>query len=426
MHSHGTARVRHLRIALVGNCDFSMLQFRGDLIRHLIGLRHSVHLLLPPGKYSEQLRMMGATIVTIPISRYPTLWGDLLLLYRLFWLFLKHDFDVVQLMTAKPNVIGGIAARLAKSRHVVGLVSGAGQLFAHSRNTSIFTRLTYTLGRKVYKFAMRGMDFVWFQNPDDADSFVQTGYVQREKAVVILGSGVDTDRYCPTSVSQLQREAARKQWGITPNSILVVMVARLIWAKGVKEFLEAARILTERQPNTHFLMIAPEEPADPDAVPLSYLDQFVQPNLTMHFRSWRDDTHLILSTADIVVLDSYYREGVPRTLLEAMALGKPLITSDWPGCRETVQDGINGFLIPPRNAPALAEKIAMLASDPLLRNKMGVKSRKLAIERFSSRGHVRRIVKLLYNRHHHSPVEPRSIGTAFITPCNPSSFANPR
>ena len=385
------------RIALILNDNFSMLQFRGDLISHLVACGECVTVIVPPGRQTEQLRRLGAEVIVVPMERFIAPRADVVLFFRFFLIFLRGRFDIVHTMTVKPNIYGGLAAKIARIPRIVGLVSGAGQLFSTQRTHGVFRRLSYQMGRLLYRLALRCMHRIWFQNLDDRQEFIGAGLARKNRTVVIRGSGINTKTYAPEAIDPAWRIKMCDEFAIPIEACIVTMVARLIWAKGIREFVESSKIVAVANPSVFFLMVAPREAGDPDAVPQAYLEANLHANLRLYTRSWRNDTRSILASADIVVLDSYYREGVPRTLLEAMALGKPLITSDSVGCRETVDNNINGIVIPPRDAPALAAAVLRLANDHNARRAMGCASRQKALREFCSTTHCRRVVTLLYD-----------------------------
>jgi N,N'-diacetylbacillosaminyl-diphospho-undecaprenol alpha-1,3-N-acetylgalactosaminyltransferase len=215
----------------------------------------------------------------------------------------------------------------------------------------------------LYRQALRLSDKTWFQNPDDFAYFVRKKLIPREKGIVIRSGGINPEEYSPASVSPGELEALRQELGVPAGAHCVLMVAaRMIWSKGVRQFVEAAIALHEPYPHWYFIMVCPDDPG-PDRVPKDYLVANRRDRL-MVIDTFRYDIIRFAALADIMVLPSFYREGVPRTLLEGLAMGKPIITTDHPGCREVVDEGRNGFLIPPRNSAALAEKLRQLMDTP--------------------------------------------------------------
>jgi Glycosyltransferase len=383
-----------MKIALVLNDDFSMYHFRGMLISGLIERNISVTVIVPPGEYTKLLQSLGASVISLRMSRFISPLQDIILFVAIYLLFRREKFDIVHNMTIKPNIFGSIAARLAGVKRVVCLVSGAG--FVFSEKTNVGGRIFRLLIVQAYRFAMKFADCVWFQNPDDMDEFVKEGLIPERKTLVIKSGGINLEEFNMSQICHGDLSALRSELGVPELAKCVVMVAaRMVWSKGVREFVEVAGKLKKYFPDWFFVMLTPSEPESPDAVPQSYIDKQKESNLVI-IDTFRDDVKNFIALADIVVLVSYYREGVPRTLLEAMALEKPIITATGPGCKEVVEDGINGYKITPRNTDLLFDKLKVMMSDPELRLRFGRQSRIIAKREFDSEIVVKRIVNELY------------------------------
>jgi N,N'-diacetylbacillosaminyl-diphospho-undecaprenol alpha-1,3-N-acetylgalactosaminyltransferase len=382
-----------MRIALVLNDDFSVWQFRKGLIRALRDRGHEVYAVTPPGPYVARLESLGAVHRPVPLYRFVSPLGDLRLIYALYRTLRQDRIELVHNMTVKPTIYGALAARLAGVPRVTALVSGIGIPFMAG---GWKRRLMRCAVAHLYRLALAMTDKAWFQNPDDLDLFVREGLVARERAVLIRGSGVDLEELSAERVDRPRVAALRQELQLEPDDTLVVMVvARLIWSKGVREFKEAARLLADRHPALRFVLVGPPEPGHPDAVSEGYLDQARPRNFTAVTR-FREEVREILALADIVVLPSYFREGIPRVLLEALSLGKPIVTTDHPGCREVVEPHRNGYLVPIQDTRAVAEAIAALARDEGRRREFGAHSRRKAQREFDERDVVRRILREIY------------------------------
>jgi len=382
-----------VRIALVLNDDFSMWQFRRGLIATLCRLGHTVYTITPPGPYVGHLEGLGAVHRPLRMYRFVSPLGDVRVLYALYRTLRRDRIELVHNMTVKPTIYGALAARLAGVPRVTALVSGLGIPFMAGGPGRRLMRLTV---RALYRFALGLTDKVWFQNPEDLELFIADGLVARSKAVLIRGSGVDLDevsaeRADRTTIGALRRELGLEQAGL----VAVMVVARLIWSKGVREFKEAAHLLARRCPDVRFVLVGPYEREHPDAVGGGYLEVDLPSNFTAVTR-FREEVREILALGDIVVLPSYFREGVPRVLLEALSLGKPIVTTDHPGCRETVEPHLNGHLVPVRDSSALADAIADLAADAGKRQRFGAHSRRKAELEFDERLVVRRVLREIY------------------------------
>ena len=350
-----------MRIALVINDDFSMWQFRKGLITELRRAGHVVFAYTPAGPWVKRVEVLGAIHRTIPIFRFVSPLRDFALVWVLRRWLAKDRIDLVHNMTVKPTIYGAFAARLAGVRRVVALVSGIGLPFLDGGG--IRRRALRATVVALYRTALRLTDRVWFQNGDDLRFFVTMGLLEESKAVLIRSSGVDITEFSAMAVDPRVLPRLRQELSVDGTRPLVVMiVARLIWSKGVREFVEAAELLRQQSSHALLLLIGPYDPGHPDEISPGYLEARAADNFRV-VTTFRTDVREILSLADVVVLPSFFGEGVPRVLLEASAMSIPIVTTDNPGCREVVEHRHNGFLVPVKDSEALAAAIAELSAD---------------------------------------------------------------
>ena len=294
---------------------------------------------------------------------------------RLLWwlvsLFRKERPALVHGFTIKCAVYGSLAARLAGVPARVNAVAGMGYVFT-SNDTK--ARLLRPLVRILMHAALEGRNArLILQNPDDVALFERAGFVDAAHIRLIPGSGVDCSRF--TARSSVVRDRA------TPHRVL--LAARLLWDKGVAEFVAAARRLRGEGRAIHFLLAGDPDPGNPAAVPEADVRAW-QAEGVIEWLGHVDDMPALLHSVDLVVLPSY-REGLPKGLIEAAACALPLVTTDVPGCREVVTDGVDGLLIPPRDAEALAQAIARLHDYPDLAERLGTAARVKALAQFDER-----------------------------------------
>jgi glycosyltransferase involved in cell wall biosynthesis len=221
-----------------------------------------------------------------------------------------------------------------------------------------------------------------FQNEVDQNYFLSQGIVQPGRQVLVRGSGIDVEGFAAKAPSYTEQAKLRQELGIERQRV-VTMIARLVKEKGVKEYLEAANKVCQSVSDVVFLLVGPVETEEARAILVDGLRENAN---TIRYLGQRDDVPALLALSDIFVLPSYYREGIPRVLLEAGAMGLPLITTEMPGCREAVQPGWNGLLVPPRNSFALAAAISQLLSEEENRRQMGVRSRQYIRDHFGLSG----------------------------------------
>ena len=383
-----------MKIALILNDDFSMWHFRGGLINGLVSRELEVCVIVPPGPYVTKLEAIGTRCVTIPMNRFITPLQDLQLTWRLYKVFKTEKFDIVHNMTIKPNIFGTIAAKAAGVKWIVCLVSGLGFTFTDTPNLS--TRITRSIAVFMYKIALSISHKTWFQNKDDFEYFVEKKIIRPEKGVVIRSGGINLTEYSYAAINQTALEDLRRELHLPNHSKCVLMVAaRLIWSKGVREFVEVSKMFQSKYPEWVFLMVCPRDPDGPDSVPDEYINTHRAKNLII-IDYFRTDIKNIIALADIMVLVSYYREGVPRTLLEALAMSKPIITSNSVGCKEVVEDGKNGFLVPAKDSVALSDKLTILMNDENIRREFGKYSREIVRKEFDEGIVVNRVITDLY------------------------------
>lgn len=381
------------RILLFGNDDFSLWHFRRALIEKLLSRGHSVSVLCPPGKYCALMSEMGARVIVIAMPRFIAPFRDLKVLFTLMRIMHKGRFDLVHTMTIKPNIYGTLVAALWRVPRRVSLVSGLGAMFVKQRG---ILELRQTFIRTLYRLAFRFCHKVWCQNADDYRRLIDDRILRPGQGIVIRGSGINPRYFCRGQVPEDAIQRLRSSLSLLPATPCVLLVAaRMIRSKGVLEFLAAAHELGSRYPDWRFLLVAPFEAGNPDSVPKAFLEFKCGDNVRI-IDQFQDDIRPYYELAEIVTLPSYYPEGVPRSLLEAMAFSRPIVTTDMPGCKETVEANQNGFLIPPRDSNALADALETLMSDASLRRRMGDNSRLMVEREFSEERVVLRVLVELY------------------------------
>lgn len=358
---------RH-RVVVVASLASSLVNFRGHLIAEMVKNGHEVIALAPECADTRRvLNGMGVQFASIPLDRTGlSPLRDL----RCLLVILAHMRRIaptrVLSYTIKPIIYGGIAARLARVPLIGAIVTGLGFSFIRSSN-GMGTAVAGWISRRMYSIGLRQAMVVFVQNPDDSRLLVDAGMVQSSRLIWINGSGVD-----------LQRFAAEPM----PGKPMFLMIARLLADKGVREYAAACRIVREVHPDLRCMLVGPID-TNPTAIQLAEVEGWIEEGIIEYAGEVRD-VRPVISSASVYVLPSY-REGTPRTVLEAMAMGRAVITTDVPGCRETVVHGENGLLVPHQDAAALARAMLRLAEDPVLVSEMGRKGRQLAEERFDVR-----------------------------------------
>lgn len=359
------------RFAIISNHAFSLVNFRAPLLTEIVKRGHEVFALAPDFDDATRSALveLGVTPVDISISRTGlNPFRDLVDLFGLHRILSGLRIDCVMSFALKPVVYGTLAAWLARVPHRYGLIAGLGYAFGEAVGKTAKGMAINRAVRILYTIALGRAERVFVQNPDDRDELVRLNIVPRNKLVLVNGTGVDLD------IWQCQQPVM--------DPVTFMLVGRLLSEKGVTDFVEAARQVKTVAPDARFVILGGLD-SNPNAIGQSTVEQWVADGVV----EWPGhvDVRARLARASIFVLPSYYREGIPRSILEALACGKPVITTDMPGCRETVVDGENGYFVPPRNAGKLAEVMMRFTENRQLIARMGAKSRKLAEERFDIR-----------------------------------------
>lgn len=366
-----------MKIALFANTEWYLFNFRLPLARVLAAQGHEVVLISPPGPYGEKLVAAGFRWIAFPLKRAGTNpFGELGTLLRLISLYRKERFNLVHHFTIKCVIYGGIAARLSGAS-VVAAITGLGHVFTTS---SLKNHLLRYVLRPLYSIAL-GQAQVIFQNPDDMHAFLALGLVAQRQSHLVRGSGVDTVRFTPSELPPNDSQRVR-----------VLMVGRLLREKGVAEYVQAAVIVKQQFPSALFALAGEQDAGNPSSIDDTTLTQW-RASADVSLLGQRDDMPQLLAETDICVLPSY-REGTPRSLLEAAACGLPLVATDVPGCREICRDGENGLLVPVRDPAALAAAIIKLIGSPASRTAMGKRSREIAVTEFSEGSVIAETLKI--------------------------------
>jgi len=354
------------KFLLVASFADSVLKFRGALISTLLGQGIVVHVAVPGlsehPSIREELEGIGAKTHDIPLTRTGTNpVSDLRLLWCLYRLMVRVRPDTVMGYTIKPVIFGSLAAWLAKVPHRYALITGLGFAFTGGRS-GLLTRLIHQL----YRVALSKTEKVFFQNSDDQSLFHERGILPMlTPSVVVNGSGVDLSEF---------------ESKVLPTGVLrFLMIGRLLGDKGVREYANAAQSIKAANPAIQFCLAGWID-ENPDAISQAEIDAWTGQGC-VEFFGRLEDVRPAVADASVYVLPSY-REGTPRTVLEAMAMGRAIITTDAPGCRETVIEGENGFLVPIKSATSLIDAMQKFIDDPQLVQRMGKRSREIAEDKY--------------------------------------------
>ncbi len=355
------------KIVLFANTDWYLYNFRQSLARRLRDAGHPLILISPEGPYGLKLVEAGFDWRPLPMRRRsinPVAEAGLIL--HITQLLRREKADIIHGFTIKPAVYGALAGALAGVRRV-NAVAGLGYVFMSGQMQARALRPIVRALAKLTFDDHRARLIV--QNPDDHAAFVGSGLVRADRTHIIAGSGVDCSRFEKTRRVRQAGEPLR-----------ILLAARMLWDKGLQEYVEAAIALKTEGRNIEFLLAGNPDPGNPTAVPVETLRKWVDQGVV----TWLghvDDMPKLLGEVDVVALPSY-REGLPKTLIEAAACALPLVTTDVPGCREVVTDGVDGLMVPVRDWRCLAAAFARLDDDADLRARLGAAAREKALALF--------------------------------------------
>lgn len=351
-----------MKFMLISPKNRTVYNFRGDLIQKIIACGYEVVVTGPNRIDVDKIEALGARFIEVPIDKNgvnPL--ADLKYQKALTDIFRREKPDVVLGYTSKPVIYGSIAAKKAKVPHIAAMVTGAGYAFtAKTAKAKVIKAIMSML----YKKAFRCADVAIFQNTDDRDQFIKGKLVKPEKCQIVNGSGVNMEKF-PVSPY--------------PETMTFFMLSRVMYSKGIREYLQACTIVKEKYPQVRCMLLGACEGIQ-DSLSKEDLKPYIEKGIIEHFGE-TDRVADYYKQCSVYVLPSY-REGTPRTVLEAMAMGRAVITTDAPGCRGTVIDGQTGFLVPVQNGEAVAEKMMAFIENPELVKTMGRSSYEYCRDKF--------------------------------------------
>ena len=354
-------------VLFIANDTSQLSGSRGLIIDRFLDSGWSVIALASLDSAAEGLREKGVIVKDLDVSR--TMFSplsDLKVFFKISRVYWKYKPDLAHCFHIKPIVLGNLAKMLfSRKSKLVNTITGLGYAFN-------VEGITNKIASLAYKIALKGCDVTIFQNPDDRNQFVNNKILDEEKAEVIISSGIDPEEFNFSPETEEDEE------------VKVLIATRLLWQKGIKEFVEAAEIVSNEEENVKFEVAGGFEEEHADGVPKTWVEEKDEKGI-IDYLGYVENMPEKLEEIDIFALPSQYREGVPRANLEAMATGKPIVTTDAPGCRETVVDGKNGTLVTPKDSEELAQAILDLARDEEKRLKMGKEGRRIIEERFDIR-----------------------------------------
>lgn len=373
------------KILIIGTVASSFYGFRADLIRAMREKQYTVYAFTSDYTDSDlkKIESLGAIPMTYELNRgglNPL--SDIVATYKLSKKIREIKPDLVFSYFSKPVIFGTIAAKLAKVPRIVGMLEGLGYTFTQQpeglgKKTELIKKIQVLL----YKFALPCLDKLIFLNPDDPKDLIDVYAINVRKVEVLGGIGLNLKEYTYQPIINIQQP------------INFLFIGRLLKEKGIHDFLNAAKIVKEKYPKVKFTVLGAIDPHNMGALTQSELDELISSNI-IDYPGHVDNVKDWIANSHVFVLPSY-REGVPRSTQEAMAIGRAVITTDVPGCRETVEHGVNGFIVVKWNPAALAEKMIYFIEYPEQTEKMGYESYKMAQDKFDAEKVNQRLLNIL-------------------------------
>lgn len=357
-----------MKVIITLNTAWNLFNFRAGLIKALVEDGHEVIAVAPYDDYALKLPELGCRYVPLAMDNKGTNpFRDALLIWRFLRLFIREKPDVYLGYTVKPNVYGSLASHIL-GIPVINNIAGLGAVFIRDGWLAKFVR-------RLYRLALWKSDKVFFQNDDDRQLFISKGLVRAEITDLLPGSGINLSKFSYAPPRPLQNEQQKFRF---------LLIARMLWDKGVGEYVQAAKTIHERWPHVECCLLGFVDVQNPAAISKERMDAWVAEGI-VNYLGVNDDVRSEIALADCIVLPSY-REGTPRTLLEAAAMGRPIITTDAVGCKEVVDHGINGFLCNVRDVADLTAKMEeMLSLSDQQRQHMGLRGRGKMERQFDER-----------------------------------------
>ena len=352
-----------MKIVVISHKTTNLARTRKKLLQSFINKGYKVIGICPEKEGTEELEQIGVSTRIVQSDRISIgIFSNVSYFFKVKKILKSEKPDIVFSYTIKPSIIGSIAAKMAKVPKIYSMITGLGYVYSTEKLKVRFIRIFCNIG---YKIAFKCNTKVIFQNNDDKEYFIQKNFLDEQKACVVNGSGVDMETF---------------KFSKLPDKMNFLMIARMLDVKGVEEYCKAAQIIKSKYPQVTFTFLGQMENSYRGIDP-KIINEYQEKNI-VDFKGYKEDVLPFLNDCKVFVMPSYLKEGIPRTVLEAMAVGRPIITTNVSGCKETVKESKNGFLVNPRDYKDLAEKMEYVINHQEILEQMGKNSCNYAKERF--------------------------------------------
>ena len=386
-----------MKVALICPADFTVVLCCKWLIKHLQKKRIEVIVLSPVGKddfYLKTIRELNVKHVNIKMNRHINIFDDFKYIFKMIKVFKQQKVNATISVCTKPNLYSPIAAKLSGIDSIYTSVWGRGTGFLETK--SFKALLIKIILISLYKISFSLSKLIWFTNPNDMNYFLKKNILKKNKSLLTYNY-IDSEIYKPNNTSNKIRNRLYKELHLKKDDLIVILVGRMIWSKGIREFVEAGKILYKKYSNIKLILVGAEEKNNPDSIPKSYLVKLA----SLSFIQWvnfRKDVPNLYSISNIAVLPSYYKEGgYPRAVTEPMSMGIPVIACNTVDCKGPIVDNKNGLLVEPKNPKDLAKKIKKLIENKNLYEKVSKQARLTILNKFDEKKIVKNLVDKLYD-----------------------------
>lgn len=360
------------KVALMYNVGSDFLYNRIHYAHYLQSLGYEVTAILPDDGFAERIEQQGVKVVSYQLKRNSANPLGVFSVYRFLKRhFIDHKYDILHTFRSQPNIIGSLAAKASGIKTVVCHVTGLGIIFSNTDFKSLILRF---VNLTLYSWAFKSVNSVVVQNPDDYNDLEKAIPSLEKRLKLIKGSGINPELFDSDLVDEKVKDELRVEFGLTNKTSVITFVSRLLWHKGIKEIVDAAKIVYQKHPDVLFLMVGYQDENNPFSVDKEFIDSN-NGKYGLRFIGGRNDVKNILAITTLYIFPSYYREGIPRSVLEAMSMKLPIVTTNSPGCSLTVDEGINGKLVEVRNSDSLANAILEILEDSPKQVQFGINSR---------------------------------------------------
>jgi glycosyltransferase involved in cell wall biosynthesis len=369
--------IKKKKVVLSANASWNIYNFRRGLIKRLVAEGFDVVVVAPYDNYTDKLKKLSCKVIDIHIdSKSTNPLDDLKTYFQYLNIYRKEKPDIVLNFTIKPVIYSSLASSLLNIK-VINTITGLGTGILKNDITTKFIKFLYRISQKnVYK--------IFFQNKYDMEFFIKEGIIDIDRADIVPGSGINTEEFKPINIEKRD------------NSFKFLLIARMLWDKGVGEYIKAAEIIKKKYSNVEFLLLGAIGVNNPTSIPKEFIEKWEKKGIVKYLGT-TDNIKNEIAKADCIVLPSY-REGTSRVLLESAAMEKPIIATDVPGCNNIVEDGFNGFLCKVKSHTDLADKMEkMLLLDKEERIKMGKRGREKIKKEFDEKIVINKYIKELKN-----------------------------